>query len=93
MPTIREQIMLRLADFHPTMLEVTDDSASHAGHAGASAHAERTGHTEGSHFDVTIVSPAFAGQSLLARHRMIYEKLDDLMKSHIHALKIDAREA
>ncbi len=93
MPTIREQIMLRLADFHPTMLEVTDDSASHAGHAGASAHAERTGNTAGSHFDVTIVSPAFAGQSLLARHRMIYEKLDDLMKSHIHALKIDAREA
>ena len=91
MQTIREQILARLSTLSPTLLEVADDSAAHAGHAGAAAHSARTGNVEGSHFGITIVSPVFTGQPLLARHRMIYTILDDLMKSHIHALKIDAR--
>jgi BolA protein len=81
----------RLAPLNPVLLEVVDDSASHAGHAGAADHASRTGASEGTHFELTIVSPFFAGQSSVARHRMIYELLGDLMKNRIHALKIDAR--
>ena len=81
----------RLSSLHPVSLEIIDDSASHAGHAGAHDHAERTGATEGTHFEITIVSPAFTGQSPVARHRMIYDLLGDLMKTRIHALKIDAR--
>lgn len=81
----------RLAPLHAVALEIIDDSASHAGHAGAADHAARTGAHEGTHFELTIVSPVFAGQSQVARHRMIYELLGDLMKTRIHALKIDAR--
>ena len=93
MPSIREQIAARLQALHPALLEVRDESAAHAGHAGAAAHAQRTGATEGTHFELTLVSPDFAGKPLLVRHRMIYALLDDLMKTHIHALKIDARPA
>ncbi|MEP7154974.1 MAG: BolA family protein [Betaproteobacteria bacterium] len=84
----------RLAPLQPLSLEIIDDSASHAGHAGAQDHAERIGADvahEGTHFELTIVSPAFTGQSPVARHRMIYDLLGDLMKTRIHALKIDAR--
>ena len=81
----------KLAPLHPVTLDIVDDSASHAGHAGAADHAERTGAHDGTHFVLTIVSPIFAGQSPVARHRMIYDLLGDLMKTRIHALKIDAR--
>jgi BolA family transcriptional regulator, general stress-responsive regulator len=91
MQTIREQILSRLAIFHPSAITLTDDSASHRGHAGAESHTSRTGATEGTHFELTIVSAQFANKPLVARHRMIYETLDDLMKTQIHALKIDAR--
>ena len=65
--------------------------AAHAGHAGARAHADRTGAIDGTHFELVIVSPAFSGKPLIARHRMIYDLLGELMRSRIHALKIDAR--
>ena len=91
MSSIRDQIVNRLQALSPSLIEVTDDSASHAGHAGARDHAERTGAIDGTHFELTIVSDAFAGKSLVARHRMIYELLAELMQTHIHALKIDAR--
>jgi BolA protein len=91
MKSIRDQIASRLQSLSPSLMEVTDDSAAHAGHAGARDHAERTGATDGTHFELTIVSAAFAGKSLVARHRMIYELLAELMQTHIHALKIDAR--
>ncbi len=81
----------RLAPLKPVSLEIVDDSASHAGHAGAQDHEQRTGASEGTHFELKIVSPIFAGQPLVARHRMIYDLLGDLMKTRIHALKIDAR--
>lgn len=84
-------IRQRLAPLDAVSLEIIDDSASHAGHAGAQDHAVRTGAHEGTHFELTIVSPAFSGQSPVARHRMIYDLLGDLMKTRIHALKIDAR--
>jgi BolA protein len=91
MHSIRDQITDRLATLKPSLIEVTDDSAAHAGHAGAHDHAKRTGATDGTHFELTIVSAAFAGKSLVARHRMIYDLLAELMRTRIHALTIDAR--
>jgi BolA protein len=64
----------------PESIEVTDDSASHAGHPGA-----RSG---GGHFELTIVSQRFAGRSRLERHRMVYAALGPLMKQQIHALAL-----
>jgi BolA family transcriptional regulator, general stress-responsive regulator len=73
----------RLAVLAPTHIEIVDDSAQHAGHAGA-----RDG---GGHYNLTIESAQFAGKSTLARHRLIYAALADLMQRDIHALAIDAR--
>jgi BolA family transcriptional regulator, general stress-responsive regulator len=69
---------------HPTLLEIRDDSALHAGHAGA---------REGGHFHVVIAAAAFAGASQLERHRMVYAAAAELMSRDIHALSIDARLA
>jgi BolA protein len=68
----------------PVELIVTDDSDAHAGHAGA---------REGRHFSVRISSPHFDGLSRLARHRLIYDAVADLMPRGIHALAIDARSS
>jgi BolA protein len=68
--------------FSPTQLRVHDDSAKHAGHAGA-----RDG---GGHYHVVIESSMFAGQPLVRRHRQIYTALKPLMGSAIHALAIEA---
>ena len=73
----------RLAILNPVTLELRDESGQHAGHAGA-----RLG--GGSHWQLTIVSDAFRGKTAVARHRMVYEALGDLMKHDIHALKIEA---
>ena len=73
----------RLAALKPLTLDLRDESEQHAGHAGA-----RPG--GGSHWQLTIVSEAFRGKSAVARHRMVYEALGDLMKRDIHALKIEA---
>ena len=69
--------------FAPTVLEIRDDSQRHAGHAGA-----RDGR---GHFDVDIVSDAFAGLAPLARHRRVYAALGEMMATDIHALSIRAR--
>ena len=73
----------RLAALHPVSMELHDESGQHAGHAGA-----RPG--ESTHWQLTIVSEAFRGKSAVARHRMVYEALGDLMKRDIHALRIEA---
>ncbi len=91
MSAIKDLIAARLQVLQPTLLEVRDQSAAHRGHAGAQAHAERTGAVDGTHLDLTVISPAFAGKTRVACHRMIYELLADLMKTRIHALQIDAR--
>ncbi len=70
------------AAFAPTKLLVKDQSHLHAGHAGAQ---EGKGH-----FEVKIVSDRFAGQSRIARHRMVYDALGSFIDSDIHALKIIA---
>ena len=77
------QIESRLtAALAPVSLHIDDDSAKHAGHAGA-----RDG---GGHYRVTIVAEAFAGKNTLARHRLIYTALGELMPAAIHALAIRA---
>ena len=68
--------------FAPVQLVIQDESHLHAGHAGAAG-----GH---GHFRVRIVAEAFRGLSALARHRMVYAAVDDLLKTDIHALTIDA---
>jgi BolA protein len=73
---------LLVAAFSPTELLVKDQGHLHAGHAGAQ---EGKGH-----FEVKIVSDRFAGQSRIARHRMIYEALGSFIDSDIHALSINA---
>ena len=73
----------RLAVLRPVTLQLRDESDEHIGHAG-----HRPG--GGSHWQLTIISEAFRGQSSVARHRMVYEALGDLMKRDIHALKIEA---
>lgn len=70
------------AELAPEQLEIRDDSHKHAGHAGAQ---DGRGH-----FSCTIVSAAFEGKPLLERHRMVYDVLDDLMLTDIHALSIRA---
>ena len=73
----------RLASLDPLSLDLQDESAQHAGHAGSRP-------SGGSHWRLAIVSEAFRGRSIVARHRMVYEALGDLMKRDIHALRIEA---
>ncbi len=83
MSTTLEHIETRLTDaLAPVSLHIDDESAQHAGHAGA-----RDG---GGHYRVDIVSAAFAGKNTMARHRLIYAALGDLMPRAIHALSIRA---
>ena len=79
MSDIEALLRERLAFLEPLRFEVIDDSALHAGHAGA---------REGGHFRLLIVSPRFAGKTTLQRHRIIYDALGELMRSRIHALSI-----
>jgi BolA family transcriptional regulator, general stress-responsive regulator len=66
----------------PVSMELQDDSAAHAGHAGA---------REGAHFNLRIVSARFAGLPRVARHRLVYDALRPWMAEGVHALAIDAR--
>jgi len=70
------------AALEPESLDIEDDSASHAGHEGAKSGM--------GHFNVTIVSAHFNGMKMLARHRAVYAALDDMMKTDIHALAVNA---
>ena len=76
------EMKTRLASLAPQHLEIVDESALHAGHAGA-----RSG---GGHYQLTLISAAFSGQSAVGRHRLIYQALGDLMSTRIHALSITA---
>jgi BolA protein len=79
---MEQAIRDRLAALNPVELSLHDESAQHAGHAGAAS--------GGGHWQLTIVSEAFRDRSPVARHRMVYELLGDLMRRDIHALKIEA---
>ncbi len=74
-----EIIKTRLASLEPISLEIQDDSALHAGHAG---------NTGGGHFSLTIVSSQFSQKSPIMRHRLVYQALADLIPQRIHAISI-----
>ncbi|MBM3392188.1 MAG: BolA family transcriptional regulator [Betaproteobacteria bacterium] len=76
-----EAMRAKLAALEPLRVDIADDSAKHAGHAGA---------REGGHFRLLIVSPRFAGCATMQRHRLIYEALGPMMRGEIHALSIKA---
>ena len=76
-----------LAHLRPTYLEVVDESAGHSGHAGANAQGS------GSHFRIRIASPAFTGKSRVARHRLVYDSLQNFISEGLHALAIETIEA
>jgi BolA protein len=65
----------------PAEVSIEDESGLHAGHPGAKG---------GGHFRVRVVSPRFGGRSPIARHRLVYDLLLDLMHTRIHALSITA---
>ena len=69
--------------FSPHSLSVQDDSHKHAGHSGWKSSGD-------SHFTIQVVSEHFAGKSLMQRHRLIYQALENEMKQGIHALAIQA---
>ena len=69
----------RLAVLKPVRVDLVDEDHLHVGHGAT-----------GSHWQLVIVSEAFRGKSPVARHRMVYEALGDLMQREIHALKIEA---
>lgn len=79
--SVAERIRSKLATLQPTRLVVHDDSGRHVGHAGARPGGE-------SHFRLEIVSPAFAGESRVARQRRVYALLADELRSDVHALQL-----
>jgi BolA protein len=74
----------RLATLAPQSMQLVDESEKHHGHAGYKDGG-------GTHWQLSIVSAAFAGKPTVARHRLIYQALADLMDNPIHALSINAR--
>ena len=76
-----DRIRTKLAGLEPLAIDVRDDSASHVGHAGAAS--------GGGHYQLRLVSARFAGQSKIARHRLVYDLLADLMQREIHALAMN----
>ncbi len=71
------------AALNPLRLEIVDDSARHAGHAGMRGHAREGGET---HFRLTIVSSSFEGMSRVARQRMVYDTLSHELATGVHAI-------
>lgn len=84
LPRDATQVEQRLRErLQPSLLEVIDESALHAGHAGAGPHGY------GTHMRVRIASPLFEGQSRVVKHRLVYDALRDFLDSSLHALTIE----
>lgn len=79
---ISDKMRELLQALQPQSIDIIDDSALHAGHAGA---------REGGHYRLNIVSAQFAGKKTMERHRMVYAALASLMQNGIHALSINAK--
>lgn len=82
MTAVEAKLRERLASLAPLDLQIEDQSAAHAGHTGAAG--------GGGHFRLRIVSAAFSGVGTLARHRIVYGALGDMMQREVHALSIAA---
>ncbi|BDT67860.1 DNA-binding transcriptional regulator BolA [Comamonadaceae bacterium OS-1] len=79
-----DNMALRLREkLGPTQLEVLDESADHAGHAGSN------GSAFGTHFRVRIASPLFTGKPRVARHRLVYDALQEFIDQGVHAIAIE----
>ncbi len=78
--SVEAQIRAKLAVLQAASITIADDSAAHAGHAGAAS--------GGGHYTLTIVAAAFSGRPRVARHRLVYDALDDMMQQQIHALAL-----
>lgn len=83
LPTVAALEAALRAALSPTQLEVIDESASHAGHAGANAEGY------GTHFRVRIASPLFDGKPRVARHRLVYDALQVFIAQGLHAIAIE----
>ena len=84
MPSLADRMAQRLREtLQPDRLDVIDESWQHAGHAGANG----TGF--GTHFRVRIASPLFEGRSRVARHRLVYDALQDFIDGGVHALAVE----
>ena len=75
-----EHITTLLQDLSPLSCQVEDESALHAGHAGAAS--------GGGHYRLHLVSSRFEGLNRVSRHRLVYDCLGKLMKTEIHALAL-----
>ncbi|HEX4885507.1 MAG TPA: BolA family protein [Casimicrobiaceae bacterium] len=82
MNAVAAELRARLAPLDPLLVDLADDSAEHAGHAGAAS--------GGGHFSLVIVSKAFSGQSRIARHRAVLDRVGDMIPHPVHALAIQA---
>jgi BolA protein len=80
---VANEMRARLAQLEPQRVELIDESARHAGHAGARPEGE-------SHFRLLIVAEAFTGRSRIERQRLVYDALGDLLRTDVHALSIIA---
>jgi len=76
------KIQQKLAVLKPVLVQIEDESAAHAGHAGAA--------TGAGHFRVRIIAQNFHGLKLIERHRLVYDAVGELMRTDIHALVISA---
>jgi len=76
-----DRIRTKLSALEPLAIELSDDSAAHLGHAGAAS--------GGGHYQLRLISARFTGQSKIARHRLVYDLLADLMQREIHALAMN----
>jgi BolA protein len=83
-PTAQNLEQRLQAQLQPLRLEVIDESYQHAGHVGANDSGV------GTHFRVRIASPLFTGLSRVARHRLVYDSLQDFIDQGLHALAIEA---
>lgn len=81
--SLADEMRSRLQALEPSSLLIDDESALHVGHPGAAS--------GGGHYRLAVTSAAFAGRPTVARHRMVYAALGDLMHGRIHALAIQAR--
>src|SRR5262245_58806933 len=80
---VANEMRARLVQLEPQRLELIDESARHAGHAGARPEGE-------SHFRLLIVAETFTGRSRIERQRLVYDALGDLLRTDVHALSITA---
>ncbi|WP_348688593.1 BolA family protein [Acidovorax soli] len=84
LPILAQAMQQRLVEkLTPTHVQVLDESAAHAGHAGANG----TGF--GTHFRVRIASPLLTGKGRVAQHRLVYDALQEFIDQGVHAIAIE----